>query len=175
MISLVLIGKIILVLVLVVVDVILVKSIIGGAPYAPTKPKTVANMIARLHIQPGDKAVDLGSGDGRIVIALARAGAEAHGYETNPALVWWSRYRIRKAGLQHKAFIHHQSFWDISFASFSTVTLFGMTHIMERLANKLKRELPIDAIIVANTYTLPGWKPETTSDGIYLYKQKTAL
>jgi formyltetrahydrofolate synthetase len=129
-------------------------------------------MITRLNITPGDKAMDLGSGDGRLVIALAQAGAEAHGYETNPMLVWWSRYLIKRAGLQDRAFIHRESFWDVSFSSFSVVTLFGMTHIMERLAKKLHSELPLDAVIAANTYTLPGWKPETSNDGIYLYKQK---
>ncbi len=172
MFSLILIFKLILILGLVVFDIILVKSIVGGAPYAPTKPKTVAAMIKRLNIHAGDKAIDIGSGDGRLVIALAKAGAEAHGYETNPLLVWWSRYIIKRAGLQNKAFIHPQSFWDVSFDSFQIVTLFGMTHIMERLAKKLHTELPFNAVVAANTYTLPGWKPETSSDGIYIYKQK---
>lgn len=169
---LILIFKIILIVALVVVDIILVKSIIGGAPYAPTKPKTVAAMIQRLNIQPGDKAVDIGSGDGRLVIALAKAGAEAHGYETNPFLVWWSRYLIRRSGVQDRACIHRESFWDISFSSFSIVTLFGMTHIMERLSEKFRNELPSNATIAVNTYTLRNWEPDSVSDGIYLYKQK---
>lgn len=129
-------------------------------------------MIERLNIQAGDKAVDIGSGDGRLVIALAKAGAEAHGYETNPMLVWWSRYLIRRAGVQDHAYIHRESFWDISFSSFSVVTLFGMTHIMDRLAKKLHSELLPNSVVVANTYTLPGWEPETSSDGVYVYKQK---
>lgn len=172
MFSLILIFKIILIVVLIVVDIILVRSIVGGAPYAPTKPKTVAAMIERLNIHSGDKAVDIGSGDGRLVIALAKAGAEAHGYETNPLLVWWSRYLIRRAGVQDHAFIHRQSFWDISFNPFSIVTLFGMTHIMERLSEKFRNELPSNAIIAVNTYTLRNWEPDSAADGIYLYKQK---
>lgn len=172
MFSLILIFKILLILALIVVDIILVKSIIGGAPYAPTKPKTVAAMIQQLNIQPGDKAVDIGSGDGRLVIALAKAGAEAHGYETNPMLVWWSRYLIKRAGVQDRAFIHAESFWDISLSSFSVVTLFGMTHIMERLSEKLRTELPLHATIAVNTYILRNWEPDSTTDGIYLYKQR---
>lgn len=172
MFDLILVFKIILILALIVIDIILVKSIIGGAPYAPTKPKTVAAMIERLNIQAGDKALDIGSGDGRLVIALAKAGAEAHGYETNPFLVWWSRYLIRRAGVQDRAFIHRQSFWEISFSSFSVVTLFGITHIMERLSEKFRNELPSNATIAVNTYTLRNWEPYSGIDGIYLYKQK---
>jgi Xaa-Pro aminopeptidase len=64
---------------------------IRGAPFVLTGSRTVKTMTALANIQPGEKAADLGSGDGRILIAIARAGAEAHGYEINPFLVLWSR------------------------------------------------------------------------------------
>lgn len=71
-----------------------------NAPYAPSVKNRLDAMLDLANIQPGDKAVDLGSGDGRVVIAMAQAGAEAHGYEINPWLVLWSRYAIRRAGLK---------------------------------------------------------------------------
>ncbi|TSA46497.1 SAM-dependent methyltransferase, partial [bacterium] len=63
-----------------------------GALFVPTHRDKVKKIIELAHVQPGEKAVDLGSGDGRILIALAQAGADAHGFEINPLLIIWSRY-----------------------------------------------------------------------------------
>ena len=95
-------------------------------------------MIALAQIKPQTKAVDLGSGDGRIVIALARAGVDAVGYEINPILAWWSRIRIYRLGLQSRARIYNQSFWSADLSGFDVVMIFGITHIMGRLEKKLK-------------------------------------
>ena len=81
-----------------------------GAIYDPSS-RAEADVMARIaEVRPGEKAADLGSGDGRVVCALARAGAEAHGYEINPVLVLISRRNIRREGLAGRAFIH----WAIS-------------------------------------------------------------
>lgn len=68
----------------------------GGAVFAKSDEKLIATMIQLAKVKPGEKAVDLGSGDGSVIIALAKAGAEAHGYELNPFLVWLSRRQIKK-------------------------------------------------------------------------------
>ena len=88
-----------------------------GAPFVPSGSETVKRMVKLGDIHWGEKAADLGSGDGRIVIGLAKAGAEAHGYEINPFLVLWSRRQIRRAGLSDKAFVHWTSFWKQDYAS----------------------------------------------------------
>ena len=59
-----------------------------GAFFAKTDDVSLQNMIKLAKIKPGDIAVDLGSGDGKIVIAMAKAGAIAYGFEINPFLVW---------------------------------------------------------------------------------------
>lgn len=159
---------------LLVLDVYLVASILRGAPYAPTKPKAIKIMLKALAINADDKSIDIGSGDGRLVIALAQAGAEAHGYEINPLLVWWSRVKIKRAGLENKAFIHQQSFWKTNFGDYSIVTVFGMTHIMKELSEKFQKELPVNAKIAANTFTLPNWKPDFEHKGIYIYTKRNA-
>ena len=86
---------------------------IFGAPFEPTSDRKLKIMMKLAKVKKGEKAVDHGSGDGKIVIALAKAGAEAHGYEINPLLVLFSRYKIKKAGLKGKAFIHWKNFWKI--------------------------------------------------------------
>src|SRR5688572_3270112 len=71
----------------------------GGSVYAKSTDEIVVKMISLLEAKPAQKAADLGSGDGRLLIALAKAGVESHGYEINPFLVWLSRKNIREAGL----------------------------------------------------------------------------
>ncbi|MDA2922441.1 protein-L-isoaspartate O-methyltransferase, partial [Patescibacteria group bacterium AH-259-L07] len=123
------------------VGVVIILPLIRGAPFLPTHRTTVEAMIKLADIQPGQKAADIGSGEGRIVIALARVGAEAHGYEINPLLVWWSRYKIRKAGLENSAFIHWRSFWWKNFSDYNVITVFGISYIMKGLEKKFKKEL----------------------------------
>ena len=142
-----------------------------GAIYLPTRRKTVAKMIEFADIKSGDVAVDLGSGDGRLVIALARAGAEAHGYEINPLLVLISRYRISKSGLKNKAFIHLKNFWKEDLSQFNVVMIFGISFAMDPLKEKLGKELKSGAKIISNAFTFSGWKPIKKGDTALLYKK----
>jgi Protein-L-isoaspartate carboxylmethyltransferase len=91
---------------IIVFDMLVLWFVLRGAPYIPTKREGVIKMLKLARVRPGCKALDIGSGDGRLVIALAQAGAEAHGCEINPVLVWWSRRKIKAAGLEGRAFIH---------------------------------------------------------------------
>ena len=146
-------------------------SITRGAPFVPTKAATVNKMIELLEVKPGEKAVDLGSGDGRLVIALAKHGAEAHGYETNPLLVWWARGKIKKEGLERKARIHRQSLWKADCREFSAVTIFGVSYIMADLEKKLLEELPCGARVVSNAFSFPTWPCLRREANVFLYKK----
>src|SRR5690242_17121198 len=77
-----------------------------GGPYAPAALNRIETMVKLLKLKKGQKMVDLGSGDGRIVIEFAKRGIESHGYEINPILVFISRLKIKKLGLSNKAHIH---------------------------------------------------------------------
>lgn len=149
---------------------VLLLPIVLGAPYVPAKRARVAAMVELAHVAPGERAVDLGSGDGRIVIALARAGAEAHGYEINPLLVWRSRRNIRKAGLSGRAFIHWRSFRGVDFSLFNIVAIYGLPGIMKGLEPRLRRDLPPGGRVVSLTFKFPHWPPALRRDWVYLYK-----
>ena len=140
-----------------------------GAPFQPTNEDKLRKMIKLANIKKGDKAVDLGSGDGRIVIALAKAGAEAHGYEINPFLVLFSKCKIKKEGLSKKAFIHWKSFWNINFKDYNVVTLFQFGTIMNKLELKLKKELKPKSRVVSYYWKFPRWKPSKHIGNIWLY------
>ena len=148
----------------------IIPTLLFGAFFAPSKMETVEKMLALSDIKLGEKAVDLGSGDGRLVIAFAKAGVEAHGYEINPFLIRWSRRKIKEAGLGDRAFIHGGNFWKEDFSSFDVVTVFGIGYMMKKLENKLKKELKPGSRMVSNCFVFPSLSYIKKEGNIYLYK-----
>lgn len=155
---------------------LLLRPIINGAVYFPTSMRNLNAIVALAEVQPGQKVADLGSGDGRIVMAFARLGAEAHGYEINPLLVWKSKRAIRRAGLQRNAFVHWKSMWRADLTGYKAVTVYGIPYIMNRLGKKLDKELVPGAKIVSNIFPLPDRTPTRTADQkIYVYTARGEL
>jgi protein-L-isoaspartate O-methyltransferase len=141
-----------------------------GAIYDPSS-RVEAEIMARIaEVRQGEKAADLGSGDGRVVCALARAGAEAHGYEINPILVLVSRSNIRREGLGGRAFIHWGNFWRRRLSDYSLITTFQVGFVMARLEAKLTRELVPGSRIVSHYWRFPRLRPEQTQGNIYRYR-----
>lgn len=155
---------------LVLLFVIIFYALIFGAPYAPLAQNRIDTMVRLLTLRKGQKLVDLGSGDGRIVIEFAKRGIESHGYEINPVLVALSLFKIRKAGLQKKAFIHFKDFWSVNLSEFDAITLYGITHIMGRLEKKIKKECKPDVKIVTNYFRFPDLKAIRQENRVTLYK-----
>jgi len=153
----------------VALDILVLWFLLRGAPYVPTKREGVERVVRLARLRPGSKALDIGSGDGRLVIALARAGAEAHGCEINPLLVWWSRRNIRAAGLEGRAFIHQADMWRFDFSGYDVVTLFGVTHIMKRLGAKLDKELRPGSQVVSVAFKFPDWEPSGSDGLVFAY------
>jgi ribosomal protein L11 methylase PrmA len=141
-----------------------------GAIYDPSTSAETHLMADLADVRPGEKAADLGSGDGRVVIALALKGAEAHGYEVNPILVAVSRRKIRQTGLAGRAFIHWGNFWRRNLASYELITVFQVGFVMARLEAKLKRELAPGSRIVSHYWRFPGLQPERVQGSIYRYR-----
>lgn len=140
-----------------------------GAIYLPMPRNVLENSIRLLEIVPGERAVDLGSGDGRVVIEMAKAGAEAHGYEHSWLLVYLSRVNIRRAGLKGKAFIHKSNFWEVNLAQFSIVTVFGIGYVMAKLEDKIVKEASNDLRLLSYLFPLPNMTPKLHKHGLYLY------
>jgi SAM-dependent methyltransferase len=141
-----------------------------GAIYDPSSPEQTRKIAEVAAVRPGEKIADLGSGDGRIVIALAKRGAQAHGFEINPFLVAKSRRNIRAAGLNGKAFIHWGSFWRADLSGFDVITVFQVGFVMGRLEAKLKRELSPSARIVSHHWRFPRLAHESVRGDVYLYR-----
>lgn len=141
-----------------------------GAFFVPSNRGRVKTMMELAAVQSGEYALDAGSGDGRIVIAAAEQGAHAVGLEINPFLVWYARWRIRRAGLTPTAEILRQDFRSYSFKDFDTVFLYLLPATVAGLKLKLERELKPGARVVSNSFAIPGWIPEKQEDKIFLYR-----
>ncbi|XP_044298905.1 ATP synthase subunit C lysine N-methyltransferase isoform X2 [Varanus komodoensis] len=94
-------------------------------PFVPATPKQIENVLGALRGRKGS-LVDLGSGDGRIVIAAAKVGFKAVGYDLNPWLVWYSRYRAWREGVHRDAKFYISDLWKISFSQYTNVVIFGV-------------------------------------------------
>ncbi len=145
-------------------------TMIRGAPYAPLGEEKTRVMMSLLKVEQGKKAIDLGAGDGRIVIALAKKGFESHGYEINPLLALWAKWNIKQAGVSKNAFIHIGDFWETDLGKFDVITIYLTSHIMRRLEKKIMKEAVQGAQIVVNYFKLPTLKPTREKNKMYLYK-----
>lgn len=161
----------ILIIILSIFIFLMFSSMISGAVFVPTRMKTVKQMIDLAHLKKGMRAVDLGSGDGRIVISLARRGVYSDGYEINPFLVLWANYKIHKANLSHLAHIYWKSFWNINTKEYDAIFIYGIFYIMKPLEKKLQKELKPGAIVISSTFKFPDWKYTKSENVLYFYKK----
>lgn len=145
-------------------------------PFVPATSVQVSNVLGALRARTG-RLVDIGSGDGRIVIAAAKQGFKASGFELNPWLVWYSRYKAWKEGVHHSTSFHISDLWKVSFAQYSNVVIFGVPQMLEKLEIKLTNELPNSAKVVACRFPFPTWIPEQTVgegiDTVWVYDAQT--
>ena len=113
--------------------------LIIGAPFEPSKDDKIKTILKLSSPRKKDKILDLGSGDGRIVMAFAEKGYEAHGYEINPSLVLYS---IIKSKIKHlkNAHFHLGNFWNKDISKFNTIILFQIGYIMPKLEQKIKKQ-----------------------------------
>lgn len=144
-----------------------------GAPFLPSyrrqKREILEPLFELARSAPGNKFVDLGSGDGRVVMEFARQGFDSWGVEFNPALVLWSRWQIKLAGLKN-AHIIKKNFWKIDLASFDIVYIYQLTSVNALLADKFKKELKAGAIIISAGFFLPNFEPLKREGIFWVYR-----
>ena len=130
-------------------------------PFITTPPEVVERMLAMAGTRPDDLVVDLGSGDGRIVIAAAQKfGARGIGIELDEALVEKSRHNARVAGVGEKvAFVQGDVLvTDISRAT--VVTVYLLPALMAKLQSRFVDELAPGTRIVSHAFAMAGWAPD---------------
>lgn len=132
-------------------------------PYVPSTPIAVDEMLRTANVGPGDLVVDLGSGDGRVVIAAARDyGARGVGIEINPGLVAESRLNAERAGVSDRVRFVRGDALQADLRAATVVTLYLLPSLVERLKPKLLAELQPGTRIVAHDYGFEDWKADRT-------------
>jgi len=126
--------------------------------WVPSPPDMVNLMMRIAKVTPKDFVIDLGSGDGRNVIAAAKLGASALGVEFNPDMVELSRRLAKEAGADKAQFVQGDMYeYDISKAT--VMALFLLPVNMNKLAPKFFNLAP-GSRIVGNTFGIDGWQPD---------------
>jgi precorrin-6B methylase 2 len=128
-------------------------------PYVPTKHPVVAAMLDVTNVGPGDYVIDLGSGDGRIVIAAAQRGAFGHGMDLDPALVKISELNAGKAGVSDRVVFLHQNLFEADISRATVITMFLLASVNKQLKPALL-DLRPGTRVVSNTYDMGDWEPD---------------
>ena len=130
-------------------------------PFVTTPEVVVERMLALAKTGPEDFVVDLGSGDGRIVISgAARYGARGLGVEIDERLVRASRENARRAGVADRVAFEHGDVLHADLSRATVVTTYLLGVLMARLQPKLLAELKPGARIVSHAFRLQGWRPD---------------
>ncbi len=138
-------------------------------PYFETTRHRVETMIELADVKEGEYAADLGSGDGRLSIALAKKGAKVTGFELDQKFAQKSRLLIQKENLEHKIEIQESDFWNEDLSLFDIITVYPMPDIMADLEAKLQTQLKRGSRVLLNYYSFSSWKPHMVKNNIYQY------
>ena len=128
--------------------------------YEPTPMSVVRAMLALADVGPQDVVYDLGSGDGRIVIAAAKEfGARGVGIEIDPALVARAEANAREAGVSDRVEFRLGNMYAADLGGATVVTLFLHPQPNLKLRPKLRSELRPGARVVSYIWDMGDWAP----------------
>jgi ribosomal protein L11 methylase PrmA len=120
-------------------------------------------MLDMAVVGPGTRLVDLGSGDGRIVIAAAVRGAQATGIDIDPARVAAAEQAARLTGVAEHARFEAGDMFAADLSQADVVALFLLSHVNGWLEAKLRRELRPGSRVVSHMFPMPNWQPAATA------------
>ena len=140
-------------------------------PFVPSPREVVDKMIELADVKKGDVVYDMGSGDGRIVIAAAKKGARSVGFEIDGDLVKESRENIQKAGVQNLAEIRQQDILTVDFSPANIVTMYLLPDVNLKLKPNLLSQLKPGSRVVSHSFDMGDWKPDKVEriDGRTIY------
>ena len=129
-------------------------------PYLPSTDVAVDEMLRLADVRPGDLVVDLGSGDGRVVITAARDyGSRGLGIELDPKLVETSQQNARAAGVAERVSFRQGDVLAADYGDATVVTIYLLPNLVEKLKPRLL-DLKPGTRIVAHDYGFSDWKPD---------------
>ena len=141
----------------------------------PTSRKVKKALFTLLPPVQG-KIYELGSGWGHLIFPLASRFPKAsiHAYEGSP-LPWLVSKGVQKVVRKPNLTLHRKDFFDVSLQDANLVVCYLFPGAMSRLKEKFERELKPGALIVSNTFAIPGWEPEKVIQADDLWKSNVYL
>jgi ubiquinone/menaquinone biosynthesis C-methylase UbiE len=134
---------------------------LSGGPYVPTPQRVVDEMLKIAGVGAKDNVIDLGSGDGRIVLTAAqRHGARGRGYDIDPKLVERSNATAKKLGIENRASFHEMDVLKAPIGDATVITLYLLPEMMRALRSRFLKELKPGTRIVSHDFDFGDWKPE---------------
>ena len=130
--------------------------------WIPTPDALVTRMLRLAQVKPQDRVVDLGSGDGKIVIAAALEGAQALGLEYNADMVALSRVRAAQAGVSERARFERADIFESDFSQASVITMYLLPRLNLRLRPRILALKP-GTRIVSHQFSMGQWRPDEVS------------
>lgn len=138
-----------------------------GAPYLPTlEPQTKA-ALKLAGLRPGDRLLELGCGDGKVLVAAAERGVRAVGYELNPLLVALAWYRTRHYRGQVR--IVWGNFWRQDWPPAEAIFVFLLPKYMSKLDKKCMQYKHKPVKLVSHAFAIPGKRPVRQAAGVFRY------
>ncbi len=132
---------------------------VGDVVYVPTPQVVVDTMLRMANVGPADYLVDLGSGDGRVVITAAKLGARALGVDLDRHLLGVARESARREGVATHATFREQNLFETDLAGATVVTTYLLPDMNLKLRPKLLA-LPAGTRVVAHDYHMGDWLPD---------------
>jgi ribosomal protein L11 methylase PrmA len=145
------------------------------APFFPSTPETVREMLKLARTGSSDTLIDLGCGDGRILFMAVRefGSKKAIGYEMRPELYRDTLDKVMQTGLAGRIVLYNEDLLRAKLNEATIITAYLTTDGNEKLRPKLEKEAPSGARIVSHDFVFDKWKPEAAEewDGhtLYLY------
>jgi hypothetical protein len=130
-------------------------------PYFSTPPTVVDEMLRLANLKKNDVLYDLGSGDGRIVIAAAQKyGVRGVGIELDPQRIQEANENARRAGVSDRVRFIQQDLFQADLSQATVVTIYLLPSINLKLRPKLLRELKPGTRVISHAFDLGKWRPE---------------
>lgn len=137
------------------------KAPVDAGPYVPSPSSVVADMLTLAEVGPKDYVIDLGSGDGRIVLTAAKVfGARGFGVDINEKLVREANQAARLQGIADRASFTIQDLFKTDIRKATVLTMYLLPNTVNMLKDKLLTELNPGTRILSHDYPLSGWIPE---------------
>jgi len=133
----------------------------NAGPYVPSPQSVVSDMLRYADVRAGDFLIDLGSGDGRIVLTAAKVfGARGFGVEIKEDLVKRANEAARQEGVGDRVKFLKQDLFKTDISQATVVTMYLLPDTVNLLKDKFLSELRPGTRIVSHDYPLTGWIPE---------------